>query len=113
MHLFIGVLEWVRNLIVIRISTGLNLSVNQSVFNAAYQQSLKYSDSQASQALSDLTTLRQFVTGKALFALFDAGALVSLFPLCGVFTPSMVRLSSLRWRNFYFPINLAESTLHS
>ncbi|RXK33989.1 hypothetical protein BBD39_06650 [Arsenophonus endosymbiont of Bemisia tabaci Asia II 3] len=61
-----------RNLIVIRISTGLDLSVNQSVFNAAYQQSLKYNDSQASQALSDLTTLRQFVTGNALFALFDA-----------------------------------------
>lgn len=80
---FIGILEWVRNLIVIRISTGLDLSVNQSVFNAAYEQSLKYSDSQASQALSDLTTLRQFVTGNALFALFDAPWF--LFFLCVVF----------------------------
>ncbi|MFS1581959.1 MAG: hypothetical protein ACL7AY_02955 [Candidatus Arsenophonus phytopathogenicus] len=72
-----------RNLIVIRISTGLDLSVNQSVFNTAYQQSLKYNDSQACQALSDLTTLHQFVTGNALFALFDAPWF--LFFLCVVF----------------------------
>lgn len=80
MYLFIGILEWVRNLIVIRISTGLDLSVNQSVFNAAYEQSLKYNDSQASQALSDLTTLRQFVTGNALF---DAPWFL-FFSLCGI-----------------------------
>ncbi|MCW6525398.1 type I secretion system permease/ATPase [Yersinia ruckeri] len=81
--LFMGALEWVRSLVVIRLGTRLDLRLNQRVFNAAFERNLRDSDSKAGQALTDLTLLRQFVTGNALFAFFDA----PWFPLflCVVF----------------------------
>lgn len=72
LYLFIGALEWVRSLVVIRLGTRLDLSLNQRVFDVAFEQNLKHGDSRAGQTLNDLTTLRQFATGNALFAFFDA-----------------------------------------
>ncbi len=72
LYLFSGVMEWARSLTVIRMGTRLDLSLNQRVFDAAFEHNLKYGDERAGLALNDLTTLRQFATGNALFALFDA-----------------------------------------
>lgn len=69
---FMGALEWVRSLVVIRLGTRLDLRLNQQVFNAAFERNLRDGDAKAGQALTDLTQLRQFVTGNALFAFFDA-----------------------------------------
>ncbi|CAM3480195.1 MULTISPECIES: type I secretion system permease/ATPase [Yersinia] len=69
---FMGALEWVRSLVVIRLGTRLDLRLNKQVFNAAFERNLRDGDSKAGQALTDLTQLRQFVTGNALFAFFDA-----------------------------------------
>ncbi|HDL8282359.1 TPA: type I secretion system permease/ATPase [Yersinia enterocolitica] len=69
---FIGLLEWVRSAIVIRLGTRIDMQLNQQVFNAAFASNLNGQKVQAAQALNDLTTLRQFATGNALFAFFDA-----------------------------------------
>ncbi|MBB4817974.1 ATP-binding cassette subfamily C exporter for protease/lipase [Pseudomonas alcaligenes] len=69
---FMGLLEYVRSFVVIRIGARLDMQLNERVYSAAFESSLKSGDQAAAQALNDLTTLRQFVTGPSLFAFFDA-----------------------------------------
>ena len=69
---FIGVLEVIRSFIVIRVGHQLEQGFNLSVYRAAFERNLRQGDGQAAQSLNDLTQLRQFVTGPALFAFFDA-----------------------------------------
>ena len=45
---------------------------NQQVYRAAFERNLFSGQAHAGQALGDLTLIRQFVTGPALFAFFDA-----------------------------------------
>ena len=65
-------LEYVRSFIVIRIGVRLDMHLNTRVYIAAFEANLKQSGLNAGQSLNDLTTIRQFVTGNALFAFFDA-----------------------------------------
>ncbi|MGE7993204.1 type I secretion system permease/ATPase [Pseudomonas sp. NPDC089554] len=69
---YIGVLEAVRSFIVIRVGSQLEKSFNLKVYQAAFERNLRQGDGAAGQALNDLTQVRQFVTGPALFAFFDA-----------------------------------------
>lgn len=69
---FMGALEWVRSFVVIRLGTQMDMRLNQRVYTAAFEANLKSGSLAAGQALSDLTSLRQFATGNALFAFFDA-----------------------------------------
>ncbi len=66
-------LEWVRSQILVKVSSRLEMLLNQRLFQVAFKQSL-YSGGQKSstQPLDDLTGLRQFLTGNGLFAFFDA-----------------------------------------
>lgn len=72
LYLLMGVLEWVRSLVVIRIGEQMDADLHARVYDANFQVNLKGGQGLASQTLNDLTTLRQFVTGQALFAFFDA-----------------------------------------
>ncbi len=67
-----AMLEWVRSQILVRVSAKLETLLNERVFGIAYQQSLYSGGRVTSQALDDLTGLRQFLTGSGLFAFFDA-----------------------------------------
>src|SRR5690625_742405 len=71
-YLIMAALEYVRSQVVIRVGTKLDAHLNRRVYTAAFEQNLKNGRGNASQALNDLTTIRQFVTGNALFAFFDA-----------------------------------------
>jgi ATP-binding cassette subfamily C protein EexD len=66
-----GGLEWVRSRVLVRASARLEQLLKDRVFNATFKQSL-YTTSAGTQPLSDLTGLRQFMTGPGLFAFFDA-----------------------------------------
>lgn len=67
-----GCLEWVRSRIMIRVSTRLDLILGERVFAATFKRSLYSAGSASSpQPLSDLTGLRQFLTGSGLLAFFD------------------------------------------
>lgn len=89
-----GALEWVRSRILIRVSTRLDLLLNRRLYEASYQQALYSGGALASaQALSDLTGLRQFLTGPGLFAFFDVpwlplyiAVMFFFHPLFGVLT---------------------------
>ena len=69
---FMGLLEWLRSQVVIRLGTRMDMNLNPRVFEAAYEASLAGHRGAAGQMLADLTALRQFATGQALFAFFDA-----------------------------------------
>ena len=69
---FIGLLEAVRSFIVIRIGSQLERRFNLRVYLAAFERNLFQGEGNAGQSLGDLTHIRQFVTGPALFAFFDA-----------------------------------------
>ncbi len=71
-YVFLGALEYVRSFILIRVGAQLDMKLNKRVYTAAFEECLKKGDSNAGQALKDLTNMRQFLTGNALFAFFDA-----------------------------------------
>jgi ATP-binding cassette, subfamily C, bacterial exporter for protease/lipase len=65
-------LELVRSFVLVRVGARFDLALNKRVYTAAFEQNLKQAGGNAGQALNDLTTLRQFLTGNGLFAFFDA-----------------------------------------
>jgi ATP-binding cassette subfamily C protein EexD len=68
-----GLLEWVRSRIMIRVSTKLDVLLSRDVYKASFKRALDSGGMDASaQPLNDLTGLRQFMTGNGLFAFFDA-----------------------------------------
>ncbi|MDR4515356.1 type I secretion system permease/ATPase [Nitrosomonas sp.] len=71
-YIFLGALEYVRSFVLIRVGAKLDMKLNKRVYTAAFEQSLKQGGGNAGQALKDLTSIRQFMTGNALFAFFDA-----------------------------------------
>jgi len=105
--IFIGTLETVRSFIVIRIGSQLERRFNQQVYRAAFERNLFSGQAHAGQALGDLTLIRQFVTGPALFAFFDAPwfpvylAVIFMFsPWLGLMaTAGALLLIALAWIN--------------
>ncbi len=72
MYAFMGGLEWVRSLVVLRLGTGFDRKLSPRIYDAAFSANLKTGKLNAAQPLDDLQQLRQFATGQSLFALFDA-----------------------------------------
>jgi ATP-binding cassette subfamily C exporter for protease/lipase len=70
--LFMGALELIRSFVLVRVGAQFDMVLNKRIYTAAFEQNLKQAGGNAGQALADLTNLRQFLTGNALFAFFDA-----------------------------------------
>lgn len=66
-----GGFEWVRSMILISASNMIEKKLRRRVFDATFKNAL-YTGNASGQALSDLSALRQFLTGNGLFAFFDA-----------------------------------------
>jgi ATP-binding cassette subfamily C exporter for protease/lipase len=75
--MFMAFLEHMRTMMVIRAGAKIDDHLNQRVYTAAFEQNLKKEGINAGQALNDLTTIRQFVTGSSVFAFFE----VPWFPI--------------------------------
>ncbi|MFC0132772.1 type I secretion system permease/ATPase [Massilia eurypsychrophila] len=119
-YMFIAGLELVRSFILVRVGAQFDMKLNKRVYTAAFEQNLKQAGGNAGQSLSDLTNLRQFLTGNALFAFFDAPwfpvyLLVIFFfePLLGVFaltgTIVLVILAYINERVTNEPLKAANS----
>lgn len=68
-----GLLEWTRSRIMVRISTQLDQHLSTDVYQASFNRALASGGMDATaQPLNDLNGLRQFMTGNGLFAFFDA-----------------------------------------
>jgi ATP-binding cassette subfamily C exporter for protease/lipase len=71
-YALMSVLEMVRSFVLVRVGAKFDMELNKRVYTAAFEQNLKAAGGNAGQSLMDLTNLRQFLTGNALFAFFDA-----------------------------------------
>ena len=71
LYLLSALLEYARSSVLIRVGNRLDMTLNQRVFTAAFERNLKVGGANPSQSLNDLTTVRQFLTGNALFAFID------------------------------------------
>lgn len=100
-------LELVRSFLMIRVGAQIDLKLNQRIYTASFEQNLKRAGGNAGQALNDLTTVRQFITGNGLFAFFDAPwfpvylAVIFMFDwVLGVFAVAGTAvLIALAWAN--------------
>lgn len=71
-YIFMGLLESIRTWVLVRMGARFDAQLNERVFNATFERSLKNAASNAAQPMHDLNTLRQTLTGSALLALLDA-----------------------------------------
>ncbi len=71
--LALGGFEWVRTLVLVSASNRLETNLRKRVSDATFKRALLTGGMVANaQSVSDLTLLRQFLTGQGLFAFFDA-----------------------------------------
>ncbi len=102
MFAVMGMLEFVRSRILIRVGNAIDSQMSTRLFDAMFALANRYPGKSTSQPLTDLTQIRQFLTGTPLFAFFDApwipiyiGLMFLFHPLFGWFSifASIVALS--------------------
>jgi len=71
MFVIMGVSEWVRTRILVRVGIRFDQILNRRVFNATYRENLKGSGINALETLTDLNGIRTFMTGSGVIAFFD------------------------------------------
>lgn len=83
--------EWSRSRLLVRLGIKMDQDLSPRIFGASFAAALQQGGQQASRALTDFTSIRQFVTGNGLFAFLDApwtpiyiAVLFLLHPLLGV-----------------------------
>ena len=91
--LFFGMMafaEWVRSRLLVRSGVKFDEQLNSLAFRASFDSRLRAGKTDASEAFSNLTQIRQFATGVGVFAFFDApftpvylGVLFMMHPVLG------------------------------
>jgi ATP-binding cassette subfamily C protein EexD len=84
----LGLLEWIRSQILIRVSTRFDLLLNERLYKVMFRQGLVSGGKSSAQPMSDLLAVRQFLTGNGLFAFFDAPWLPIYILLLFLFHPA-------------------------
>ncbi|NGZ86529.1 type I secretion system permease/ATPase [Duganella aceris] len=120
-YLLMSMLELVRSFVLVRVGAKFDMEMNKRVYTAAFEQNLKKGGGNAGQALMDLTNIRQFLTGNALFAFFDAPWFpiyliviflfepsLGVFALCG--TAVLITLAYVNERVTHKPLAEANTT---
>lgn len=72
MFIVMGLLEFVRSRILIRVGNTIDSKLSTRLFDSMFALANRNPGKSTSQPLSDLTQIRQFLTGTPLFAFFDA-----------------------------------------
>lgn len=82
--------EWARSRLLVRTGVRLNRLLGQRIFTAGFARGVRSGDGNPAQPFSDLTEVRQFLTGPSVIAFFDLpwtpiyiGVLLMLHPLLG------------------------------
>ncbi|MFA7269717.1 MAG: type I secretion system permease/ATPase [Sterolibacterium sp.] len=110
--------EWVRSRLLVRTGVKLDEHLNSRIFNASFEAHLNQLGGNPTQAFSDLTNVRQFMTGQGLFAFMDAPwtpiymfVLYMLHPLLGllavIFSLLLIALAYLSHRLTHVPLDKA------
>lgn len=83
-----GLLEWVRSRLLVRVGNRLEQKLSQRIYSAMFEQGVKVPAQRNPQPLGDMTSLRQFMTGNGLFAFFDAPWLPIYIGILFLFHPA-------------------------
>lgn len=102
-----GGLEYVRNVVVIHAGSRIDDLLARRVHQAAFERGLAGGQANAAQATRDLDAIRQFLTGNAVFAFFDAPWAPLFLIVMFLFHPwigglalvGIILLASLAWLN--------------
>jgi len=91
---FFGVMAFadvIRSRLIVRMGVRLDEMLNSTVFRSTFARQLRKAGNNPTQAFSDLTVLRQYITGAGIFAFFDApwapvyvGVMFLLHPWLGI-----------------------------
>lgn len=71
LFLIMAFAEWARARVLVRAGVRFDEMLNSEVFRASFSASLRNKNRNLSEAFSDLTNLRQFMTGVGVYAIFD------------------------------------------
>jgi ATP-binding cassette subfamily C exporter for protease/lipase len=80
-------LEWIRSRMMIRISLRVDWDIAARTFDAAFRRHAERKASDVYQALNDVITLRQFLTGAPMLALMSAPYAVVFVAIGWIFHP--------------------------
>ena len=87
LNLFWSALEWIRGRMMVRLSLRMDWDLSADIFDASFRRFVGRKNINIQQLLGDLTTLRQFMTGKGLFTLIDAPFAIVFIAVGGIFHP--------------------------
>ena len=71
MMALMGLFEWTRTQLLIRIGNNMDKRVNERLFQVAFEKCLRTGSTDSSQVFGDFTNIRQFLTGTGAIAFFD------------------------------------------
>ena len=88
-YVVMSALELIRSFILVRVGAAFDMDLNKRIYTASFEQNLKQAGGNAGQSLSDLVTVRQFLTGNGVFAFFDAPWLPVYLVVIFFFEPAL------------------------
>lgn len=87
LFVLMGLLQFIRSRILVRLGVQLDQSVSGRLFESMFRNSLSRPGSESAQALDDMTSFRQFLTGPGVIALFDVPWMPIYLALMFLFHP--------------------------
>ena len=93
--LAIAFAEWLRSMITIKAGVKLDQSLNGLLFGLAFEREFTRNQKNASEAMQDLTYIRQFLTSNGLFAFFDMPWTLIYVAVLFILSPSLGWLAIL------------------
>ena len=89
MFITLGVLEFVRSRMMVRISTRLDDRLNKRLYRLIMKLALQRPGQSSSQPLADLSGVRQFMSGNGIFAFFDTPWVPVYLAILFMFDPAL------------------------
>jgi len=71
MFISIGILEFIRNKVLIILGNRLDAMLNEKVYHATFDMALKYPGKTGIEPISDLNNIKNFLSGQGIIAFFD------------------------------------------
>ncbi len=68
----LGILQFIRSAILIRVGNKIDLELNKMIYDKIFTQAKIAPGKVTARPITDLTKLRQYITGQGIFAFFDA-----------------------------------------
>lgn len=85
---FMGVMEFIRSRLLVRVGNQIDDRLRHRVFDSMFSLAARHPGQATSQPLSDLTQVRQFLTGTPIFAFFDIPWVPIYMAILFLFHPS-------------------------